>query len=373
MSTTKQKLQQDDDRPTLAILGIFAKCERPRKNEICPEVSVCSSNDVTKDQIMVRKRLEGLQEFVPEKGLVSESSLLFFHSELNKHYLTKEDASDPFNYPLERTDRIYEERSVLIQSLEHYQKIKEHSTLSMLMPDDLQDVLNDVRFGENMIVSGLDNTQICVGDIFRVPNGESSLKLQVSSPRLPCCNVDMRNGSPYGANGLRRFTMSHGLAGWFVRVLKGGMIREGMTLVRSENPHPKWTLEYVSRTLYAEGDRSHYLMCRAQWARSRQELEELCALEALGWFEWKAEAQWLLDRWGREDVMVKQQKIDTAKRLGSITPSNPAWISSSLHTSRLLTIHLHNRCSHWVAVAFLGLAWLTYGISIVVEIYRNEE
>jgi MOSC domain-containing protein YiiM len=373
MTTAKRNLLQDDDIPTLTVHGIYAKCERRREEDDHLEGTPCSMHDVGPTRIMVRKRLEGLQEFVPVKGLVSESSLPFFHIELDQHYLTNQDADDPFNYPLERTDRIYEERSVLIQSLEHYQKIKEHSTLSQLMPDDLQDVLNDVCFGENMIVSGLDSTQICIGDVFAVPNNDSSLKLQVSSPRVPCSHVDIRNGSPYGSNGLRRFTLSHALAGWFVRILEGGKIREGMKLVRIENPHPKWTLEYISRTLYAESDRTRYLMCKAQWARSREELEELCALESLGWFEWKAEAQWLLDRWGRKDVMVKQDKLDAAEQVGSSISSNPAWITSVLHTRPTLATHIHSRCSHWVAVALIGLACLTIGISGVVEDYPSEE
>jgi MOSC domain-containing protein YiiM len=91
--------------------------------------------------------------------------------------------------------------------------------------------------------------------------------------------------------------MTHGLAGWFVRVIKPGTIWEGMELVRVANPHPKWTLEYISLTLYGEGDSKHMMCGEAQWARGKEELIELCGLEQLARYEWKAKAQGLLDRW----------------------------------------------------------------------------
>ena len=94
-------------------------------------------------------------------------------------------------------------------------------------------------------------------------------------------------GSPFGMKGLKRYTMTKGMAGWFVRVLQDGELEDGMELKRVEHPYPKWNLEYVSRALYAEGDHRHMLMGWAQWARSKRELAELCALPALGWYEYR--------------------------------------------------------------------------------------
>lgn len=71
----------------------------------------------------------------------------------------------------------------------------------------------------------------------------------------------------------------------FVRVLRKGHLEDGMELIRVEHPHPKWNMEYVSTALYAEGDKKHMLMTWAQWARSKEELEELCALPAFGWHD----------------------------------------------------------------------------------------
>lgn len=367
----------ENGTPSLFIHAIYDKDDVPRSDEL-PKPR--ASKDLAQDQIMVRKRLYGVQQFEPEHGLVSKSPHLYFHKDFKAHEVDDTcPANDPFDYPLERSDRVYEERSVLIQSLEHYQKVKENPAFSTLMPNGLSDVLDDVRFGENMIVSGLDNTQVCVGDIFEVQGGDSKLRLQVTSPRKPCSLVDRKNGAPYGSNGLRRYTLSHGLAGWFVRVLESGNVREGMKLIRVENPHPKWTLEYVSKTLYAEGDRQHFLMCWAKWARAKEELEELCSLPAFGWYEWKAEAQWLLDRWGQEDILAKSDNTDVNDQLVS-SPSSfaassiaPFKLLPSLHLGSLLPSHLHSQFSHWMAVAIFGLAWIAVGLTVVVQDEAIEE
>ncbi|KAG7351795.1 MOSC domain containing protein [Nitzschia inconspicua] len=348
-------------RPTLVVHGIYEKCNIPRKGELPVGYSL---EDLQQDQIMVRRRLRGLKNrFVPEQGLVSESKLATFHIE---------------------NDQIYEERSVLVQSFEHYQKLKDHAPFSKLFPEHLDEILDDVRFGENMIVSGLDNTQICIGDIFEVQGGTSSLRLQVSSPRLPCSYVDKKNGSPFGTKGIRRYTASHGLAGWFVRVLQSGTIEEGTRLVRVANPHPKWTLEYISKTLYAEVDRKHFIMCTAQWARSKEELEELCALPALGWYEWKAQAQSILDRWGRADVMVEPNKIIDSdspltvqvKQSAAAAVSLPIQLGrssiSSFCVTQIVPCHLEKRFSHWIAIAIFGLAWLAVGMTVVLKDFPDE-
>jgi hypothetical protein len=103
-----------------------------------------------------------------------------------------------------------------------------------------------------------------------------------------------------------------------------------MELVRVASPHPKWTLEYISLTLYGEGDRKDMMRGTAQWVREKEELVELCALEQLGWYEWKAEAQRLLDQWGGSDVtIVNPQGDDTvlaARSTKQSSSSSPSWI-----------------------------------------------
>ena len=46
-------------------------------------------------------------------------------------------------------------------------------------------------FSENLTVSGAIETEVCVGDVFRI--GEA--KVQVSQPRMPCAKLAGKNGS----------------------------------------------------------------------------------------------------------------------------------------------------------------------------------
>jgi hypothetical protein len=176
--------------------------------------------------------------------------------------------------------------------------------------------------------------------------------------------------------------MTNGLAGLFVRVLNEGHLEENMTLTRIENPHPKWTLEYISKTLYGEGDRKHMLMGWAQWARSKKELEELCALVELGWYEWKGEAQWLLDRWGRADVMIKptekivhknqvdeqaiswlstsQTKIDEWMKLSFMYVNRDDRVTTSSSSLLLLLSQYQEQLTNMMTIVVVGLAWFGF-------------
>lgn len=81
--------------------------------------------------------------------------------------------------------------SVLVQSLENYQHLINHEQMSKYFPSTSEQATSEARFGENLVVSGLEQTAICIGDVFESASG---VKLQVTSPRLPCAYIDKRNG-----------------------------------------------------------------------------------------------------------------------------------------------------------------------------------
>ena len=78
-----------------------------------------------------------------------------------------------------------------MQSMENYEHLINHEQMSKFMPSTPMQAASEARFGENLVVSGLEQTAICIGDVFESENG---VKLQVTSPRLPCAYVDKRNG-----------------------------------------------------------------------------------------------------------------------------------------------------------------------------------
>ena len=76
--------------------------------------------------------------------------------------------------------------------------------------------------GENLTVEGLDETQLHVGDIYKVGNA----MIQVTQPREPCTTFAAKMGS---SNILNQF-VNHGRPGTYIRVLQQGSVTVGDTL-----------------------------------------------------------------------------------------------------------------------------------------------
>lgn len=74
-------------------------------------------------------------------------------------------------------------------------------------------------FGENLLVAGVDEQDVCVGDVIRL----GAALVQVSQPRVPCYK-------PAAFTGERRLTvdlLTSGFTGWYLRVLEPGLVGEG--------------------------------------------------------------------------------------------------------------------------------------------------
>ena len=89
-----------------------------------------------------------------------------------------------------------------------------------------RDDLRPGQFGENLTTEGLLETDVRIGDVFRV----GSATLQVSQPRSPCFKLGIRMGDP---KFVRTFLRS-GRPGFYFRVVERGSIATGDTLERIE-------------------------------------------------------------------------------------------------------------------------------------------
>lgn len=89
--------------------------------------------------------------------------------------------------------------------------------------------------GENLVVEGLDESQVRIGDEFEL--GE--VRLRVTDPREPCHKFAIRMG--YGA--APKQMIQHGNCGWYLRVIQAGHLQAGLTLRHFANPHGKTVLE----------------------------------------------------------------------------------------------------------------------------------
>lgn len=121
-------------------------------------------------------------------------------------------------------------KAVLAYPAAHYPRWREELGLPLMGPGG---------FGENLAVEGLDETQVCVGDVFAL----GGARLQVSQPRGPCANISRR----WDREDLLRRVEETGRAGWYLRVLREGVIERGQEMKRLEQPHPGWTVARVLR------------------------------------------------------------------------------------------------------------------------------
>jgi MOSC domain-containing protein YiiM len=97
-------------------------------------------------------------------------------------------------------------------------------------------------FSENLTVLGAIETEVCVGDVFRI--GEA--RVQVSQPRMPCAKVAGKNG----AKMLPKRMANVGYTGFYMRVLSEGLVAagDGFDLLRA---HPdRITIADVNSIIY---------------------------------------------------------------------------------------------------------------------------
>jgi MOSC domain-containing protein YiiM len=97
-------------------------------------------------------------------------------------------------------------------------------------------------FGENLTVSGFDETQVCIGDVLEV----GGARLQVASPRAPCADISRR----WDREWLLKKVVERRHTGWYLRVLSPGVVRAGDDVRRLERPHSGWTIDRILRLRY---------------------------------------------------------------------------------------------------------------------------
>ncbi len=71
-------------------------------------------------------------------------------------------------------------------------------------------------FGENLTVNGMNETQIMVGDIYKIGDA----LVQVTQPREPC----FKFGVKFGSQDVLKQFISHGFPGTYVSVLEEGLV-----------------------------------------------------------------------------------------------------------------------------------------------------
>jgi MOSC domain-containing protein YiiM len=97
-------------------------------------------------------------------------------------------------------------------------------------------------FGENLTIDGLDETLVCLGDVYRT----GDVLLEVSQPRQPCWKLCLRWNQP----DLAKRVVATARSGWYLRVKQTGTIHAGLPVELIERPLPDWTIERAARLMY---------------------------------------------------------------------------------------------------------------------------
>lgn len=97
-------------------------------------------------------------------------------------------------------------------------------------------------FGENLTVTGLSESTVCIGDQFRINN----VVLEVSQPRQPCWKLGRR----WKIKELPKQVVKNGRSGWYCRVIETGTLQSDLSIEFLNRVHPDWTILRAHQTLF---------------------------------------------------------------------------------------------------------------------------
>jgi len=127
-------------------------------------------------------------------------------------------------------------------------------------------VLPLAPFGENFSLSNLDETVVCIGDIFQV----GTAVIQISQPRQPCATLAAR----YGRGDMVKLVADSGRTGCYFRVFEEGMVETKNTLILKEKDRHGITLSFANRIYHRD-------------RKNREGIEKVLTVKALS-ATWRA-------------------------------------------------------------------------------------
>ena len=120
------------------------------------------------------------------------------------------------------------------------------------------------QFGENFTVDGLPDTEVCIGDRYRIGNAV----FEATQPRVTCYRVGIRMNEPR----MPALLVAHHRPGFYFRVLQEGEVGAGDEIVKISDGPEHASVAEIDTLLYLAG-------------HSREQLERALRIPALskGW------------------------------------------------------------------------------------------
>jgi ferredoxin-NADP reductase/MOSC domain-containing protein YiiM/ferredoxin len=129
------------------------------------------------------------------------------------------------------------------------------------------------QFGENFTIDGLPDTEVCIGDRYRI----GSALFEVTQPRVTCYRVGIRMNEPQMA----ALLVAHHRPGFYFRVLEEGEVEAGDEIVKVLADPMRLTVAEIDALLYLPG-------------RDRNGLERALRIPALS-AGWRSSLETLLE------------------------------------------------------------------------------
>ncbi len=155
------------------------------------------------------------------------------------------------------------DKAVCVYSLDHYAYWE--GVLGTPMPE--------AAFGENFSVTGLQEGDIHIGDIFRA----GSALVQVSQPRQPCTTLAAR----YGRSDFVKLVSDSGRTGFYLKALEEGRVQAGDGLDLVEQDSRQITISFANHIWYLDRKNLEAIekvlsvpALSAAWRKSFLELKE---------------------------------------------------------------------------------------------------
>jgi len=108
----------------------------------------------------------------------------------------------------------------------------------------LGEALQPGAFSENLTLAGLHESEVCLGDVFRV----GSALVQISQPRQPCSKLAGKRGRM----DLPDLIHANSFSGFYFRVLEEGGVNTGDAVELTERHPLGVTVEFANQVMYRQ-------------------------------------------------------------------------------------------------------------------------
>lgn len=130
-------------------------------------------------------------------------------------------------------------------------------------------------YGENIVVDNIDESDVCVGDIYLLGNAT----IEISQPRQPCWKLSASTK----IKNMTSIVYNYGLTGWYARVLKEGEVRIGDKLTLLERKSPNLTIKELNKIIVDPSSNialtKEALACEVLGSQFKKSLEARSRLE----------------------------------------------------------------------------------------------